>query len=57
MVRAKLNKMRLVAHVTPKLHDRLTEYVESKYHSKHGAISIVVEEALEQFLNREALAK
>ena len=50
-------KLRLVAHISPELKEKLNQYVKSiiekGIHREHGALSFVVERAIKQFLDEE----
>ena len=46
--------MRITAHIDDKLGERLKQFIEEKYRGRHGTLSWVVEEAIRQYLEREA---
>ena len=49
--------MRLTAHIPQDLKDRFDRFIKKHYGGRHGAISIVVEKALNEFLDREESRK
>ena len=45
---------KIIITLTDELEEKLRKFIKAKYGNKKGALSIVVEEAIKQFLNKEA---
>lgn len=48
-----MEKLRLTAHISEEVYDKLMEFIEKNYKSKHGSISWVVEIAIEEYLEKK----
>jgi len=45
-------KMRLTAHISDELAERLEKYHEKVFKKRHGTLSLIVERALEEYLDK-----
>ena len=50
-------KMRLTAHISDELFKRLSKYHERVFKKRHGTLSLIVERALEEYLDKEETKK